>query len=191
MPTRVPAIELTLHLALIAVRSGVPSKISLQSFASAALAAALRAEPARAKALSTHVNIGMQVVDAETARATNHDFRNKDYATNVLSFPFEAPPGVKNFRLDYLGDLMLCAPVLAREAKEQGKSLRAHYAHMCVHGVLHLLGYDHLRARDAKHMETLETAILEDLGFSDPYQSEQVLKQRSGSTKQRIPKTKS
>lgn len=164
--------KLSLHLALIGVRAGVPSKASLQRFACAAFDAALRAEPKRAQQFRGELGLGVRVVDADTARAANHAYRHKDYATNVLSFPFEVPPGVKQFRQDYLGDLMLCSPVLAREANEQGKPLVAHYAHMCVHGVLHLLGYDHLRAREAERMEALETQILQGLGFADPYLAE-------------------
>ena len=103
----------------------------------------------------------LRIVDTEEGQALNRDWRGKDYATNVLSFPFEEKT--------YLGDIIICAPVVAREAAEQGKGLRAHWAHMVVHGVLHLLGYDHLVDAEAEEMEALEQKLLQKLGFSDPY----------------------
>ena len=105
--------------------------------------------------------------DAEV-RQLNADWRGKDKPTNVLSFPFEPPPGARGRR--YLGDLAICAPVVEREAAEQGKAPEAHWAHLVVHGVLHLLGYDHLDEAMALVMETLETRILGDLGFPPPYE---------------------
>ncbi|WP_221799194.1 rRNA maturation RNase YbeY [Oceanobacter mangrovi] len=99
----------------------------------------------------------------------NRDYRGKDYATNVLSFPFEAPPEVP---LPLLGDLIICAQVVDREAAEQGKSSEAHWAHMVVHGCLHLLGYDHINDDEAEEMEGLEREILARLGYEDPYQDE-------------------
>jgi probable rRNA maturation factor len=89
----------------------------------------------------------------------NSKFRRKNYATNVLSFPYGKGSG----------DVVLCHPVIAKEARAQGKTLRAHYAHLVVHGVLHLRGHDHLRKRDAARMERAEIRILRRLGFSDPY----------------------
>jgi len=108
----------------------------------------------------------IRIVDEAESRALNRDYRGKDYPTNVLSFPFEAPPGVP---VPHLGDLVICAPVVAREAREQGKLRDAHWAHMVVHGVLHLLGLDHQTEREARNMERKERSILESLGFSDPY----------------------
>jgi len=103
------------------------------------------------------------VAQAE-ARRVNRDFRKRDYATNVLSFPYGAPG--RSAR----GDILVCAPVIAREAREQGKDVEAHHAHMVVHGVLHLRGYDHERGpADARRMEALERRILAQLGFPDPY----------------------
>jgi probable rRNA maturation factor len=102
------------------------------------------------------------VAEAE-GRRLNRAYRHKDYATNVLSFPYEAPRGrVK-------GDLVICAPVVAREAREQGKAIEAHHAHLLLHGLLHLAGYDHEREADARRMERRERAILAKLGFPDPY----------------------
>ena len=110
--------------------------------------------------------ITVRLVDAEEGQELNRDYRGKDYATNVLSFPYDVEPVV-------CGDLVLCAPVVAREAGEQSKSLEAHYAHLIVHGLLHLQGYDHEAGeRQARQMEDHERAILAALGFADPYQDE-------------------
>lgn len=107
--------------------------------------------------------VTVRFVDAEEGQALNREFRNKDYATNVLSFPYESEPVV-------CGDLVICAPVVEREASEQGKSLEAHIAHLIVHGVLHLQGYDHETSKaDARRMENRERAILLALGYADPY----------------------
>lgn len=112
------------------------------------------------------VEVNILVVGAAEGRQFNRRFRHKDYATNVLSFPYEPLPGEKT---SLLGDLVICAPVVAREAAEQGKLLRHHYAHLSLHGVLHLLGYDHQTATDAEKMEALEVRLLADLGMPDPY----------------------
>ena len=110
--------------------------------------------------------ITVRLVDAEEGQELNRDYRGKDYATNVLSFPYEVDPVV-------CGDLVLCAPVVAREAAEQGKALDAHYAHLIVHGLLHLQGYDHeLGEAQARQMEDHERTILASLGFTDPYLDE-------------------
>ncbi|MGK0673454.1 MAG: rRNA maturation RNase YbeY [Halothiobacillaceae bacterium] len=100
--------------------------------------------------------------------ALNQQYRGKAHATNVLSFPLEFPP---ESGIPYIGDIVICPEVVAREAIEQGKPLEAHYAHLTVHGVLHLLGYDHETEDQAIEMETLETQILARLGYPDPYQS--------------------
>jgi probable rRNA maturation factor len=94
-------------------------------------------------------------------------FRGKNYATNVLSFPLEFP---EETGIPYIGDIVICPVVVVQEAAEQGKPLLAHYAHLTVHGTLHLLGYDHENDDDALEMETLETQILATLGYPDPYQ---------------------
>jgi probable rRNA maturation factor len=101
----------------------------------------------------------LRIVGRAEGRKLNRRYRKKDYATNVLSFPYGGGKG----------DVVLCHPVLAREAREQGKTLQAHYAHLVVHGVLHLRGHDHLRKSDAARMERLEIRILRRLGFADPY----------------------
>jgi probable rRNA maturation factor len=138
-------------------RAGIPSPASFRQWVAAALTGAKRRKPAE---------VALRVVDAEEGRALNRDYRGKDYATNVLSFPAELPPGVK---LPLLGDLAICAPVVAREAAEQHKRPRDHWAHLTVHGTLHLLGYDHTEEAEAETMETLETRILAGLGIADPY----------------------
>ncbi|APE29997.1 rRNA maturation RNase YbeY [Halomonas aestuarii] len=108
----------------------------------------------------------IRFVDTEESRHLNRDYRDRDRPTNVLSFPFELPPGVD---LPLLGDLVICHPVVVREAGEQDKSQRAHYAHMVVHGTLHLLGHDHQEDDEAEAMEALEREILASLGIADPY----------------------
>jgi probable rRNA maturation factor len=110
--------------------------------------------------------IVVRIVDEPESRRLNRDFRGKDRPTNVLSFPFETPPGIPE---EHLGDLVICAPVVLREAREQQKQPEAHWAHMVVHGVLHLQGFDHQNSGEAEEMESLERHILARLGYSDPY----------------------
>lgn len=112
------------------------------------------------------VELTIRIVDADESQALNLEYRGKDKATNVLSFPFEAPAQIE---LNLLGDLVICAPVVIREAAEQGKTALAHWAHMVVHGTLHLQGYDHIDEQEATQMEQLEIRILHTLGFDDPY----------------------
>ena len=113
-------------------------------------------------ALDAPAEITVRIVDEAEGRALNRDFRAKDCATNVLTFDYQREPVV-------VADLVLCAPVVAREAREQRKTLVAHYAHLVVHGTLHAQGSDHERAADAREMEGRETALLMALGFADPY----------------------
>ena len=108
----------------------------------------------------------IRIVDTEESHQLNLEYRGKDKPTNVLSFPFEAPPGIE---LDLLGDLIICRQVVEKEAEEQNKPLLAHWAHMVVHGSLHLLGYDHIEDDEAEEMESLETEIMQAMGFEDPY----------------------
>ena len=116
-------------------------------------------------ALQADGEITVRIVDADEGQALNRDYRHKDYATNVLTFDYAQEPVV-------CADLVLCAPVVAREAQENGKTLEAHYAHMLVHGTLHAQGWDHeTSAEDADEMEALETDIMRKLGFADPYGS--------------------
>jgi probable rRNA maturation factor len=148
---------LTLSIGYAVPRKGVPSAASFRTWTDAALRGAKRRKA---------TELSIRIVDTDEGRALNRDYRGKDYATNVLSFPVELPPGIT---LPLIGDLAICAPVVAREAKEQGKVPRDHWAHMTVHGVLHLLGFDHIEDAEAETMEALETRILAGLGIADPY----------------------
>ncbi len=110
----------------------------------------------------------IRLVSSDESQQLNHQYRHKNKPTNVLSFPFEVPDGVE---LNLLGDLVICAHVVEQEAKTQNKALFEHWAHMVIHGCLHLLGYDHINDSDAQEMEILEIAILAKLAINDPYQS--------------------
>jgi probable rRNA maturation factor len=138
-------------------RKGVPATASFRRWVEAALRGARRRKPAE---------LAIRIVGDDEGRALNAQYRGRDYATNVLSFPAELPPGVD---LPLIGDLVICAPVVAREADEQAKPAAHHWAHLTVHGVLHLLGYDHIDEAEAERMEALETRILAGLGVPDPY----------------------
>lgn len=114
-------------------------------------------------ALAVDAEITVRIVDAEEGRKLNREYRQKDYATNVLTFDYQQEPTV-------MADLVLCAPVVEREAQEQNKTLEEHYAHMIVHGTLHAQGWDHETSEeDAEEMEAYETDIMAELGFADPY----------------------
>ncbi|RBC96249.1 rRNA maturation RNase YbeY, partial [Xanthomonas oryzae pv. oryzae] len=140
-------------------RAGLPSAVSFRKWVAAALKGRIR-----------EADLAVRLVDEKEGCSLNHHYRGKDYATNVLSFPAELPEGLpKGIKMPLLGDLVICAPVVAREAAEQGKSLAAHYAHLTVHGTLHLLGWDHDDDKEADAMEQLEREILADLGIDDPY----------------------
>lgn len=110
--------------------------------------------------------VSVRIVDAAEITELNHHYRQKNAPTNVLSFPAAFPEGVD---VPLLGDIVICAQVVAEEAAQQHKSLQAHWAHMLVHGTLHLLGYDHIEASDADIMETLETKILTEMDYPSPY----------------------
>ncbi|HEV7492095.1 MAG TPA: rRNA maturation RNase YbeY [Rhodanobacteraceae bacterium] len=137
-------------------RKGVPIRRSFEDWVRAALKGRHSG--------TTEINIAL--LEAATARAVNRQYRSKDYATNVLSFPYEPLPGEKSA---LLGDLALCPAVIAREAKLQRKRLRDHYAHLTVHGVLHLLGHDHETSAGAAKMEAIEKRVLAGFGIADPY----------------------
>ena len=115
------------------------------------------------------VEMTVRIVDESESHDLNLTYRGKDRPANVLSFPFECPDEVE---LPLLGDLVICRQVVEREAVEQEKPLMAHWAHMVVHGSLHLLGYDHVEDNEAEEMESLETQIMQGLGFDDPYLAE-------------------
>jgi probable rRNA maturation factor len=138
-------------------RRGLPAAQSFRHWIAAALAGARRRKPAE---------LAVRLVGAAEGRELNRRYRGRDYATNVLSFPADLPPGVD---LALLGDLVICAPVVASEAADQGKPLRDHYAHLIIHGVLHLLGYDHETAAGAARMEGMEIRILAGIGVANQY----------------------
>ncbi|MES5815631.1 rRNA maturation RNase YbeY [Pseudoxanthomonas sp. Soil82] len=151
-------VRLDVSVSYAAPRTGVPAATSFRKWVAAALRGRIR-----------EADLAIRIVGAKEGRALNRHYRGKDYATNVLSFPAELPEGVK---MPLLGDLVICAPVVAREAKEQRKPAVAHYAHLTVHGVLHLLGWDHDDDKEAEAMEQLERDILAELGLPDPYAEE-------------------
>ncbi|MGY0503762.1 rRNA maturation RNase YbeY [Luteimonas sp. e5] len=151
--------QLEVSLSYGAPRKGVPAPASFRRWVRAALEGRVR-----------DADLAIRIVDAEEGRAFNRHYRGKDAPTNVLSFPAERPPGLPaKARFPLLGDLVICAPVVASEAAAQGKALNAHYAHLTVHGTLHLLGWDHQDDADAQAMEQLEREILAGLGIDDPY----------------------
>jgi probable rRNA maturation factor len=149
--------HLDLDLQIASASSALPSEADLARWAAAALAG--RREDAE---------LTIRIVDEPESAELNQTFRGKAGPTNVLSFPFEPPPGLPPTEL--IGDLVICAPVVERESEEQGKDPQAHWAHMVVHGALHLLGYDHIEEAEAQEMEGVETTVLCGLGFPRPYE---------------------
>ena len=157
-------IRLDVSVGYAVPRAGLPSAVSFRKWIAAALANRIR-----------EADLAVRIVGAREGRALNRHYRGKDYATNVLSFPAELDDTIKlpkGVTMPLLGDLVLCAPVVAREAREQKKPLAAHYAHLTVHGTLHLLGWDHDDEREADCMERLEREILAGLGVPDPYRED-------------------
>ena len=145
---RKPSPVLTLSVQYGIANDSLPSRQRMRSWAKSALL--------------TDAQVTLRLVGSSEGRAINRDFRGKDYATNVLTFAYHDTAPLS-------GDIVLCAPVIARQAREQRKSVEAHYAHMVVHGMLHLQGYDHENNDDARVMETLEAEIVVKLGYADPY----------------------
>lgn len=115
---------------------------------------------------SQDAELVIRLVDEAESAALNQQFRHKSGPTNILSFPFEAPPGMQ---FDLLGDLVICAPLISQEARQQNKPVEHHWAHITIHGVLHLLGYDHIADDEAEDMESLEIEILSRLDIANPY----------------------
>lgn len=148
--------KLELDLQLASTASHLPARTDFARWCQAALATG-----------RDSAELTIRVVDEDEGRQLNRDWRGKDYATNVLSFAAEIPPGILDIPL--LGDLVICAPVVAREAAEQGKPADAHWAHLVIHGCLHLLGFDHIEDAQAETMEALERQLLASLNYPDPY----------------------
>jgi len=148
-PRRRKKPRLTLHLQVVSRAAPVPALAQVRRWARAALKGS--------------AEISVRIVGTAEARVLNRRYRDRDYAANVLSFPFTLRRGMVQ------GDIVLCAPVIAREALDQGKPVEAHLAHLTVHALLHLQGHDHLRRRDAARMEALEKKLLAKLGYPDPY----------------------
>jgi len=148
--------KLTLSVQYAVAPEGLPARSTLARWSRAALRGWRR----------QRATLGLRIVGNRESAALNYRFRRRKYPTNVLSFEFEAPPGTRS---DHLGDLVICAPVVRREARGQNKPVRAHWAHLVVHGILHLRGYDHRNHRDAAAMENMEIRILKELGFANPY----------------------
>jgi probable rRNA maturation factor len=142
------------------VRTWSPRRAEIAAWANAALG---RRAPNR--------ELSVRVVGRAESRRLNARYRGKDYPTNVLSFPASPIPAVHRAQALPLGDLVICPHVLRTEAREQRKTLRAHWAHLVVHGALHLIGYDHEHSSDARRMERREVAVLRRLGFTNPYRS--------------------
>lgn len=147
--------SIVLDFQLASTAANLPDAAQFQSWLEAAI-----------QPFQDEAEVTIRVVDAIESQQLNLQYRGKDKATNVLSFPFQCPPGIE---LPLLGDLVICAPVVAAEATEQGKALNAHWAHMVVHGCLHLLGFDHINDADAEQMEAEEIQILQQLGINNPY----------------------
>lgn len=145
-----------LDLQIVSKAETLPSEPEFLTWLSAAIDGA-----------SPTAEITIRIVDEAESQQLNHDYRDKDRPTNVLSFPFQAPPGVEEVPI--LGDLVICAPVVQREAAEQQKNCQAHWAHLVIHGTLHLLGYDHIEESEALIMESREKEILAALSLPDPY----------------------
>ncbi len=147
-PNRAPELVLTVQYDVRSDR--LPSRAKLRQWARAALRRAAR--------------VTLRIAGAHEARQLNRRFRNRDYPTNVLTFVYRERPALE-------GDIVLCAPVVAREARQRHIGADAHFAHLVVHGMLHLQGHDHFRTREAQRMERLEARILAKLGYADPYQT--------------------
>lgn len=148
--------NLTLELQLVASTRQVPGEAEFQRWVLAVLEGRLDA-----------AEVVIRVVDEQESQQLNRDYRGKDKATNVLSFPFDVPSQVESA---HIGDLVICAPVVIREAAEQQKPAVDHWAHMVVHGMLHLLGFDHQDEAEANEMESMERGILGSMGIPDPYE---------------------
>lgn len=144
-----------IHIQNVSRAKNIPSRYLLTKWTQHAL-----------QKIKSKTEISIRIVDKNESQTLNHQFRKKDKPTNVLAFPFETP---EKLDIAYLGDLVICAPIVAKEAREQHKLLKAHWAHMVIHGSLHLQGYDHIKKNDAFIMENLEIKLLTELKYPNPY----------------------
>ena len=158
--SQVLELQLDVQLA-VEKENDLPTEEQLSSWATAAILKRIEHE---------EPELTIRIVDEAESQELNFEYRGKDKPTNVLSFPFEAPAHVP---IPLLGDLIVCKQVVEREAIEQEKTLTAHWAHMIVHGCLHLLGYDHIEDEEAEEMEGIERVVMNDLGFEDPYKNDE------------------
>lgn len=149
--------SIILDFQLASEASGIPTEAQFQQWLDATVTP-----------FQDDAEVTIRIVDEAESQQLNFDYREKDKPTNVLSFPFQQPPGIEELPL--LGDLVICVQVVEHEASEQNKALAAHWAHMVVHGCLHLLGFDHITEDEAQEMEAEEIQILADLGFPNPYE---------------------
>lgn len=155
------ATSILVDLQLATTATGLPSEADFQQWCATAL---------QAGDYQGSAEITVRLVDAEESRTLNHEYRDKDKPTNVLSFPSDLPDFLRDqLEQEPLGDLVICVPVMAEEAAEQGKAPRDHWAHLTIHGTLHLLGFDHIEETDAVEMESREIAALATLGIANPY----------------------
>ncbi len=155
MSTSHPELKLELDLQIATDNNRLPTQDNFELWVRTALGNTM-----------TEAELTIRIVDDVESQNLNSTYRGKDKPTNVLSFPFEAPPEIE---IPLLGDLIICASVVEQEAIQQNKPSQAHWAHMVVHGCLHLLGYDHINDAEAEEMESLETQLIEKLGFNNPY----------------------
>lgn len=149
--------KIILDLQIASDHSSLPSPDQFQQWAEIA------------SQLDDEHELTIRIVGRDESQALNKEYREKDKPTNVLSFPFEAP---EHIEINLLGDLVICAPVVEQEAAEQGKAALDHWAHLTIHGMLHLQGYDHIEESEATLMESLETKLLSSLNIKDPYASQ-------------------
>lgn len=151
---------LELDLQIASEAAGLPDEAQLRRWCELAL-----------RQRKNDSELTIRLVDEPEGRELNRTWRHKDYATNVLSFPADVPDELLDIPL--LGDLVICVPVVEREAAEQGKEPATHWAHLVIHGCLHLLGYDHIEDDEAEEMEALERQLLAELGYPDPYAADE------------------
>ncbi len=153
--TKIKEKRIKITLQALTSNTFIPSRYFLQRWVNKALS----------KQVGTNA-VNIRLVSKKESAALNSTYRHKNGPTNILSFPFEPPPGVSSA---FLGDLVICAPLVNQQAKQQAKTPLTHWAHLVIHGCLHLIGYDHVHDKDATKMETLEIKLLEELGYENPY----------------------